>query len=85
VKTLQVFVRPTPASLVIHRAQFDEPTQFSLRWEAQAGVTYSVHKKPALDAPAWTNLGEVTATTNTAAFTDFQAFDSTSFYRVARP
>ena len=85
VKTLQVFVLPTPPPLSINRAHFTGPSQFSLSWEAQAGATYSVYKKLGLDSPAWTRIGEVTAISNTAAFTDYQSTDATSFYRITEP
>jgi lysophospholipase L1-like esterase len=83
VKTLQVFVLPTPPPLSINRTYFSGPSQFTLRWDAKIGNTYSIFKKLALDTPAWTKIGEVVGVTNTAAFTDFQSADSTSFYRIS--
>jgi lysophospholipase L1-like esterase len=83
VKTLQVFVLPTPPPLTIDHSDFSGPSQFTLRWNAKVGITYAIYKKTALDAPAWTKIGEVVGVTNTAAFTDFQSADSTSFYRIS--
>jgi hypothetical protein len=83
VKTLQVFVLPTPPPLSINHADFSVPAQFTLRWNAKVGITYTIYKKPALDAPASTKIGEVVGATNTAAFTDFQSTDSTCFYRIS--
>jgi lysophospholipase L1-like esterase len=83
VKTLQVFVLPAAPPLGINHVYFSGPMQFTLRWDARVGDTYSIFKKVALDSGVWTKIGEVVGVTNTAAFTDFQSIDTACFYRIA--
>ena len=82
IKTLQVFVLPTPN---ITRNYFEAPSQFSLNWDALSGSHYSVFKKLALDSSTWTKIGELTATSNRAAFIDSHASNTGSFYRISSP
>lgn len=81
-RRLQVFVRRIPAAPRITGFEFTGPSQFTLHWEAQEGVTYSIFRKFALDGRDWTRIGEVAGVTNAAGFTDFQSTNSTSFYQI---
>ena len=85
VKTLQVYVLPSPSPLRIDPVVFNGSTPFSLQWQAQPGIGYSVYKTLSLDAPAWTRIGGVLAITNIAGFTDSQQADPAGFYRVGTP
>ena len=81
IKTLQVYVLP---SFRVTAAGTATPGQFSTTWEALAGTTYSIWRKAALDASPWTKVGSVTATSNTATFTD-SGGGATAFYRISIP
>ena len=83
VKTLQVFVLTAPPLLRINHAQFAS-SAFSLTWEAEPGATYSVFKSLTIGSPAWGPIAEVTATSETASFTDTASGAATSFYVIGR-
>ncbi len=88
VKSLQVFVLPTPTgakTIQITTSRFTAAGQFSITWESAPGTSYSVLKKLTLGAASWTKAGTVTATGTTTAFIDAQATDSASFYRISAP
>jgi len=88
VKSLQIYAQPLPSvtqPFNIIQSQIPSKGQFSLTWQAQPGVSYSVLRKNSLDASPWVKLGGVTATNNTAVFIDLQATNQTGFYRVSIP
>lgn len=85
IKTLQVYVQSPAVPLSLGQPGFIGPSQFQLNWQAQPGATYSIYKKMMIDAPEWTWLGELSATSNTAIFIDPQSTNASSFYRITRP
>jgi lysophospholipase L1-like esterase len=83
-KTLQVYVMPTPIPSSID-ARFTGPAQFKIQWVAQPGASYSVYKKLSLDGSAWNRIGGAFTISNTAAFTDSESTGSAGYYRIASP
>jgi hypothetical protein len=89
---------PVPASSFVPLAERPNITasvydraagSFTLTWTAQAGQTYTVHKRSSLVAGSWTPV--VTgypsggATGGTVTFTDTAAGGSASFYQISAP
>jgi hypothetical protein len=86
---LRFFTKSTPGASnvpnVVFRFQniaLDEAGNVAIRWQTQAGATYRIEYKSTLDAPAWNNLMEVTATTTSTEKLDSVAADETRFYRI---
>jgi hypothetical protein len=56
--------------------------QVELRWGAEPGAIYEVVCKDQLNDPTWTRLGQVTNTSNAAAFTDSLGTNRQRFYQI---
>jgi len=76
-----VSVQPVPAPAIQTSAAVNQAMQFG--WNAIPGLQYQVQYKTNLLQTSWfTNLGNVTATTNPMMFTNVITTNSTRFYRV---
>jgi hypothetical protein len=68
---------------VITALEIGAAYEATLRWIATTGRTYRIETTSVLGPGNWVDLGAVTATSNTAEFTDTTAApDGVRFYRV---
>lgn len=86
---LRYFTKATPGASNIPNVTFrfqnialDQSGNIAIRWQSQAGSTYRVEYKTALELPTWNTLTEVTATTTSTEKIDTVSGDQTRFYRI---
>jgi hypothetical protein len=74
----------TPMPLVMATPLRLSATTFQFNYAANAGLNYIVQRATTLAPPDWTTIVTNTAAGNPAVFTDTQATNNPSFYRVGR-
>ena len=74
----------TPIPLVLGAPTPLSTTSFQFNYSANIGLRYIIQQSADLTSPIWVTIATNTAASNPALFTDPQATNSPSFYRVGR-
>ena len=74
-----------PSEIRILSAAVNGDGDIVITWSAESGKTYRVQYKDDLDAPAWTDLGDVPANGPLASAADVIGAASQRFYRIQLP